>query len=352
MTATEKEPLEGCELAPPPDAAVAAGLRYVNGDEPGITREPAEDGFRYRAPGGRELCGEAELLRIRRLGIPPAWQQVWICADAAGHLQATGRDAKGRKQYRYHQRWRTTRDETKYERLRAFGQALPALRERLDADLALRGLPRVKVLAAVVSLLARTHIRVGNPEYARDNKSYGLTTLRDQHVKIGANKLRFAFKGKSGVRHSIGLSDRRLATIVGRCRDLPGQQLFQYLDDDGVAQATSSSDVNAYLRELTGQPFSAKDFRTWAGSAIAAGLLRATPPEERQRDARHQVNEMIEQVAAALGNTPTICRRCYIHPLVIDAYLDGTLHERMDRAKPIPGLDPAEEALLALLGSA
>lgn len=350
MTATEQERVDECAPAPSPDVAAAtAGLRYVNDGEPGIAREPAETGFHYRAPDGAEIADEAELKRFKSLGIPPAWSDVWICADADGHLQATGRDARGRKQYRYHPRWREVRDETKYERLGAFGRALPALRERVNADLARPGLPREKVLAAVVRLLERTHIRVGNAEYARDNKSYGLTTLRDQHVKVESGKIRFAFKGKSGVRHSISLNDRRLARIVQRCRDLPGQQLFQYLDDDGERQALSSSDVNSYLREITGQPFTAKDFRTWAGSVHATSLLRAAAPEERLRDAKRQVTAAIEQVAERLGNTPAVCRRCYIHPAVLEAYLEGSLHERTRAAAPIPGLDPDEEALLALL---
>jgi DNA topoisomerase-1 len=353
MTATEREQLEECAPAQSPDlAAAAAGLRYVNDGEPGIRREPAEDGFRYSAPDGAEIADEGELKRIKSLGIPPAWSDVWICADAEGHLQATGRDARGRKQYRYHPRWREVRDETKYERLSAFGRALPALRERVDADLARPDLPREKVVAAVVRLLERTHIRVGNPEYARDNKSYGLTTMRDQHVKVESGKIRFAFKGKSGVRHAISLSDRRLAKIVQRCRDLPGQQLFQYLDDDGERLALSSSDVNAYLREVTGQPFTAKDFRTWAGSVHAMSLLRQAPPEERLRDAKRQVNAAVEQVAERLGNTPAVCRRCYVHPAVIETYLEGSLADRAADPPPIPGLDPDEEALLALLGEA
>jgi DNA topoisomerase-1 len=347
---TERESLEECGPAPSPDAvAAAAGLRYVNDGEPGMRREPVEGGFRFRTPDGAELGDEEELQRIKSLGIPPAWQDVWICCDPAGHIQATGRDARGRKQYRYHPRWREVRDETKYDRLIAFGQALPSLRERLSADLGRPGLPREKVLAAVVRLLERTHIRVGNAEYARDNKSYGLTTMRDQHVKIDAGKLNFSFKGKSGVRHRISLNDRRLAKIVQRCRDLPGQQLFQYLDEDGTQQAISSSDVNTYLRELTGQPFTAKDFRTWAGSVLAAGLLRAAPQEERLRDAKRQVTAAIEQVAEALGNTPTICRRCYIHPIVIEAYLEGSLPERLETAEATTGLEPDEEALVALL---
>jgi DNA topoisomerase I len=353
MVAVEQEALEECGPAPAPDeVAAAAGLRYVNDGEPGLRRELAGGAFRYRTPQGRLLKSRAELERIRRLAIPPAWSDVWICADADGHLQATGRDARGRKQYRYHPRWREVRDETKYERMLAFGQALPPLRAELERCLALPGLPREKVLAAVVRLLERTHIRVGNPEYARDNKSYGLTTMRDQHVRIDGGAIRFSFNGKSGVRHTVSLSDRRLARIVARCRDLPGQHLFQYLDEHGERQALGSSDVNAFLRAATGQPFTAKDFRTWAGSVLAAALLREAPPEERERDAKRQVNEAIVQVAARLGNTPTVCRRCYVHPAVIEAYLEGSLHERLADAPPIAGLDDDEAALMALLNRA
>jgi DNA topoisomerase-1 len=351
MTATREELLEECvPTLAPADAAAAAGLRYVNADEPGITREASGERFRYRLPDGGLLREKRELERISSLAIPPAWRDVWICASADGHLQATGRDARGRKQYRYHQRWRETRDETKYDRMRAFGQALPALRDEIDRCLALPGLPREKVIAAVVRLLERTSIRVGSAEYARDNKSYGLTTMRDQHVRVDASTIRFAFKGKSGVRHTINLSDRRLARIVQRCRDLPGQHLFQYLDDEGEHRAVSSSDVNAFLREKTGQSFTAKDFRTWTGSVLAAGLLREVEPEEHVRDAKRQVSQVIEQVAERLGNTPTICRRCYVHPAVIDAYMEGSLQERLVGAPPLEGLDPGEEALMALLG--
>jgi DNA topoisomerase-1 len=353
MGAVERELLEECGPTPAPEEiAAAAGLRYVNDGEPGLRRELVDGEFRYLTAEGRRLRDRAALERIRRLAIPPAWSEVWICASADGHLQATGRDVRGRKQYRYHPRWREVRDETKYERLLAFGQALPPLREELERRLALPGLPREKVLAAVVRLLERTHIRVGNPEYARDNKSYGLTTMRDRHVRVDGGTISFTFNGKSGVRHAISLSDRRLAKIVARCRDLPGQQLFQYLDERGERQALGSSDVNAFLCATTGQPFTAKDFRTWAGSVLATALLREAPPEERERDAKRQVTEAIAKVAERLGNTPTICRRCYVHPAVIEAYLEGSLRERSTQAPPIAGLEADEAALVALLSSA
>lgn len=336
--ATEQELEQSTELesetliaVAPEEAAEAAGLNYVSDSEPGIWREPADEGFRYISPRGREIRDERELKRITSLGIPPAWTDVWICADPRGHLQATGRDARGRKQYRYHPRWREVRDETKYERMIAFGQALPALRERVDADLSLPGLPRDKVLAAVVRLLETTLIRVGNEEYARDNKSYGLTTMRDRHVKVDAGTIIFAFRGKSGKRHTISLSDRRLARIVKRCRDIPGQHLFQYIDENGEAQTIGSADVNTYLREATGQPFTAKDFRTWTGTVLAAWLLRAFEPFTSEREAKSNIKRAVEEVSSRLGNTPTICRKCYIHPTVLNAYIEGELLEMIGR---------------------
>lgn len=336
----------------PAEAAEAAGLTYVLDTGPGIGREPDGDGFRYLKPNGRPLTDEAELKRIKALGIPPAWREVWICPRADGHLQATGRDARGRKQYRYHQRWRELRDETKYERTLAFAAALPALRERIAHDLARPGLPREKVIAAVVRLLELTHIRVGNEEYARDNKSYGLTTMLDRHVSVEGGKLRFAFKGKSGVRHKVVLSDRRLAKLVQRCRDLPGQQLFQYLDEAGTVQDLGSADVNAYLREVTGQPFTAKDFRTWAGTVWAASMLRLEPQAASEREAKGQLARAIEAVAGRLGNTPTICRKCYVHPAVIEAHLDGSLRDALGpppQDDPSDGLDPDEVNLIDFL---
>jgi DNA topoisomerase-1 len=343
---------EVTECIEPHEAAAMGGLVYVQDQEPGIRREHTAAGFRYFTPTGRKLTAEAELTRIRKLSIPPAWTEVWICPLPNGHLQATGRDAKGRKQYRYHQRWREVRDETKYERTLAFALGLPALRECVSRDLALPGLPRAKVLATIVRLLETTHIRVGNAEYARDNKSYGLTTMRDRHVKIQGSTIEFTFRGKSGIRHTIDLRDKKLAKIVERCRDLPGQHLFQYLDEENRRQSITSSDVNAYLRDMTGQPFTAKDFRTWAGSVWAASLLRAMPPAVNLRELKQQLTRAVEEVATRLGNTPAIARRCYIHPALIDAHLDESLREQFDALPddaPAAGLDPEETALIRFL---
>lgn len=356
MASTERE-LGGrsdelAECVSPPEAAAAAGLTYVQDGEPGFARVPDGEGFAYLGPDGRPVTDDSQLARFKALGIPPAWREVWICARPDGHLQATGRDARGRKQYRYHPRWREVRDETKYERTLAFAEALPALRERVARDLARPGLAREKVLAAVVRLLETTHIRVGNEEYARDNKSFGLTTMLDRHVKVEGGQIRFAFRGKSGIRHRVALSDRRLARIVQRCRDLPGQQLFQYLDEDGAVQDVGSADVNAYLREVTGQPFTAKDFRTWAGTVWAASLLRAEPPAESEREAKRQLARAIEAVAERLGNTPTICRKCYVHPAVVEAHLSGALRERLGPPPaddPDDGLAPDEVSVIAFL---
>ena len=260
-----------------------------------------------------------------RWSIPPAWTEVWICPRADGHLQATGRDARGRKQYRYHPRWRAVRDESKYGRMMAFAAALPAIRERIDADLARPGLPREKVLAAVVRLLETTLIRVGNEEYARTNKSFGLTTMRDRHVRVGKKSVRFEFRGKSGVKHEIDLADPRLARVVGRCRDLPGQELFQYLDEEDQPRTIDSADVNAYLREIAGQEFTAKDFRTWAGTVLASLALREFEAFDSEAQAKKNIVRAIEHVAERLGNTPSVCRKCYVHPEVIEAYLDGSM---------------------------
>lgn len=336
----------------PSEVAEMGGLVYVQDQDPGITRKASAKGFRYFTPSGRELTDEAELLRIRKLAIPPAWADVWICLQADGHLQATGRDARGRKQYRYHQRWREVRDETKYERTLAFARSLPALRERVSRDLALPGLPREKVLATIVRLLETTHIRVGNVEYARENNSYGLTTMRDRHVTIQGSTIAFSFRGKSGIRHAIDLRDKTLAKIVQRCRDLPGQHLFQYLDADEQRQSITSSDVNAYLRDVTGQPFTAKDFRTWAGSVWAANLLRNVPPAATQRELKQQLVRVVEEVATRLGNTPAIARRCYIHPALIEAHLDGSLPAQfaaLPEKAAIVGLAPDETALVGFL---
>jgi len=263
--------------------------------------------------------------RIRALAIPPAWTDVWISPDPRGHLQATGRDARGRKQYRYHARWRAVRDEDKYGRLAEFGRALPAIRRRIGRDLGRAGLPREKVLAAVVKLLETTFIRVGNAEYARDNHSYGLTTMRDAHVRVSGSTVRFIFRGKSGIRHELELDDRRLARIVKRCRDLPGQELFQYLDERGRVVDVGSEDVNAYLKDITGTDFTSKDFRTWAGTVLAATLLRVAEPSTSAAAGKRAVVRAIDEVARRLGNTRAVCRKCYIHPAVVEAYLDGTI---------------------------
>jgi DNA topoisomerase-1 len=320
----------------PPDlhgerSARAAGLRYVTDAAPGIAREGEPGGFRYRRA-GKAVRDEATLGRIRSLAIPPAWRDVWICARDDGHLQATGRDARGRKQYRYHPRWRETRDETKYGRLAAFAKALPRIRRRTGRDLARPGLPREKALAAVVRLLEATLIRVGNEEYARENESFGLTTLRGRQVRIDGATLRFRFRGKSGVQHTVELTDRRLARIVRRMRELPGEELFGYLDEAGGTRPIESGDVNEYLKESAGEAFTSKDFRTWAGTLLCARELRKLAPPASEAEGRRHLVQAVASVARALGNTKAVCRKCYIHPRVIDAYLEGRLRSLMNGA--------------------
>ena len=340
----------------PLEAAQAIGLRYVSDAEPGLRREPAADGagFTYLDARGRPV-GPRVAARIEALRIPPAWAEVWICPHADGHLQATGRDARGRKQYRYHPDWSATRNQTKYHRMLDFGAALPGLRERLDADLARRGLPRDKVLATVLRLMELTYIRVGNVEYARANRSYGLTTLRDKHVQVEGASIRFQFVGKSGQKHAIDVRDRRLARIVRQCRDIPGYELFQYYDEDGQRQRVGSGDVNDYLRAATGVEFSAKDLRTWGGSVMAAAALAALGPAESETAARGNVVQVVRDVAAALGNRPATCRKYYVHPAVLEAYASGELAAGWDEsvaaaeAAPTPGLSAEEAAFLALL---
>ncbi len=347
--------LDAANAKDPLASARAAGLRYTSDERPGIRRERAGDDFSYRGPDGKAIRDEQVLQRIRSLAIPPAYAEVWITTDPRGHLQATGRDARGRKQYRYHPRWREVRDGTKFDRMLAFGRALPRIREQTDRDLRRQGLPREKVLAAVVQLLEKTLIRVGSEEYARENDSYGLTTLRDQHVRVGDTKVQFAFRGKSGVKHQITLRDKRLARIVKRCRDLPGHELFQYLDDDGTGQSIDSSDVNEYLRAITDEDFTAKDFRTWAGTVLCSITLQEFDACLAESDAKKNVVAAIKQVAERLGNTPAVCRKSYIHPTILDGYLDGsmlrTLHDiaAEELAERAPGLEPAEERLLAFL---
>ena len=316
----------------PVASAKAAGLRYVTDATPGIRRRKAGRGFSYVAP-DRTVVRDKEILRrIHSLVIPPAWTNVWICPLANGHLQATGRDARGRKQSRYHPRWRTVRDETKFERMSLFAEALPQIRSQVEHDLALPGLPRPKVLATVVRLMETTCIRVGNVEYAKENGSYGLTTMRNRHVAVDGATITFDFPGKSGVRHTIDLENRRLAKIVQRCLDLPGYELFQYLDEQDQRHTIDSSDVNQYLNSITGQHFTAKDFRTWSGTVLAAAALRELGPCDSATQLKKNVVEAIKSVAAKLGNTPAVCRKCYVHPAVLDHYLAGRMLQAMEAA--------------------
>ncbi len=309
---------------PPHESAKLAGLRYVDHRLiPGIRRTGSAKRFRYVTARGRPVRNAAVLRRIRALAIPPAWTGVWICPDPHGHVQATGRDARGRRQYRYHPQWRDVRDEVKYGRLLAFARILPRIRARAQAALKQRGLPREKVVAAVVLLLERTLIRIGNEEYARSNGSIGLTTMRDAHARIRGGSVRFEFRGKSRIRHTIDLHDSSLARIIKACRDLPGQELFQYVDAAGRRQVVGSADVNAYLREVGGEDFTAKDFRTWVGTVLAARALAETAAFRSAAEARRRISTAIEVVAGQLGNSKTVCRKSYIHPAILDAYMNG-----------------------------
>lgn len=309
----------------PVESAREAGLRYTTDAIPGIGRKRAGKGFRYVGPDGKNIRDPQTLRRMRSLVIPPAWKDVWITTDPRGHLQATGRDARGRKQSRYHPRWRTVRDETKYERMLLFGAALRRIRERVEEHMALIGLPREKVLATVVRLMDSTLIRVGNDEYAKENNSYGLTTMRRKHVKINGSQLLFRFRGKSGVMHEVGIQDRRLARIVRQCQELPGHELFEYLDAEGQRHTVDSADVNDYLREISGADFTAKDFRTWAGTVLASMALRTFEPFDSEKQAKKNVVQAIKDVARRLGNTPAVCRKCYLHPGVLECYMAGSL---------------------------
>jgi DNA topoisomerase I len=339
----------------PVESARMAGLRYITDETPGIRRKRAGKHFRYVGPDGEPIRDEKTLQRIKSLAIPPAWTDVWISPRPNGHIQATGRDARGRKQYRYHPEWRAFRDETKFHRMLLFGQALPHIRDRVNQDLGLRGLPREKVLATVVRLLEETYIRVGNEEYARENRSYGLTTLRNHHVAVDGTELRFHFTGKSGVRHRIRVRDRRVAAVIRRLQDLPGHHLFEYVDDDGEIRMVTSDDVNEYLREISGEDFTAKDFRTWAGTVLAATALEEFETFDSNVQAKKNVVQAIERVAKHLGNTPTVCRKCYVHPEVLNAYLEGstirTFREQLERElrEELSDLDPEEAAVMALL---
>ena len=328
------------------DCARAAGLRYVSDAAPGILRRRRGKAFHYRHADGDPVRDRRTLGRIRALAIPPAWRDVWICSADDGHLQATGRDARQRKQYRYHRRWREVRDETKYGRLIPFAAALPRIRRRVARDLARPGLPRVKVLATVVRLLETTRARIGNEEYARENESFGLTTLRERQVRVDGSRLRFRFRGKSGVEHAIELDDRRLAGIVRRMRDLPGEELFRYVDDDGETRRIESADVNAYLKEVSGEDFTSKDFRTWAGTVAAARALCQIGTFETQAEAKRNVAQAIEAVAGALGNTKAVCRKCYIHPEILESYLEGELGDFIQRQGGGKAMEKAVAALL------
>jgi DNA topoisomerase I len=304
------------------EAAEDAGLRYVGDDRPGYTRKANGDDFDYFDTEGKPIRDEQRLLRLKRLAIPPAWTGVWICPSRNGHIQATGRDARQRKQYLYHERWREVRDENKYDRIINFGKALPKIRRRVARDLKLPGLPRAKVLATVVQLLERTFIRIGNEEYARENKSFGLTTMKDRHVEVRGSTLRFRFRGKSGREHEVDVTDRRIAKIISRLQDLPGQDLFQYVDDNGEVRNVSSQDVNEYLREITGEDFTAKDFRTWAGTVLTALALAAQEKFATKKQAKSNITTAVKAVSAILGNTPAICRKCYVHPEIFENYLN------------------------------
>jgi DNA topoisomerase-1 len=331
-----------------------AGLRYVSDDSPGIKRVKAGNGFKYLTPDGKPLTNSQDIARLKQLAIPPAYRDVWICPDPNGHIQAVGRDARGRKQYRYHPRWREVRDENKYDKMLAFAKALPKIRARTRRDLKKPGLPREKVLAAVIQLMEKTLIRVGNDEYARTNDSYGLTTLRDKHAKVKANKVHFQFKGKHGIAHEIQLDDPRLARIVRDCQDLPGYELFQYVDEQGVVRDIGSADVNEYLREIAGEEFTAKDFRTWAGTVLASQALQELKTFDSQAEAKRNIVSAVEKVAERLGNTKAVCRKCYIHPAVLNAYLDGNLVQTLkqraaDLARSMNKLRPEESAVLALI---
>ena len=337
------------------DAAAEAGLRYVSDDWPGYTRKANGDGFDYFDVDGKSIRDEQRSLRLNHLAIPPAWTDVWICPTPNGHIQATGRDARRRKQYLYHERWREVRDENKYDRMIDFAKALPKIRRRVARDLKLPGLPREKVLATVVQLLERTFIRIGNEEYARENKSFGLTTMKDRHVEVKGSRMRFRFRGKSGRDHEVDMTDRRIAKIISKLHDLPGQTLFQYVDNDGKVGDISSQDVNEYLRQVTGEDFSAKDFRTWAGTVLTAMALNAQEKFATKKQAKSNIKVAISAVAKILGNTPAICRKCYVHPAVLENYLDQKAIEGLKQvtedALENDDLRASERAVLRFLES-
>jgi DNA topoisomerase I len=350
---TKPVPLE--VITDPVEAAKAADLHYISDDELTIRRRRAGKGFAYVDAREKPVRDSKTLDRIKALGIPPAWIDVRITPDPNGHIQAVGRDARGRKQYRYHARWRAQRSETKFNRMIAFGEALPRIRERVEQDLALPGLPKQKVLALVVRLLETTLIRIGNEEYANLNKSFGLTTLRDQHVAVSPTKVQFHFRGKSGKMQAVSVNDRRLARLVRRCKDIPGYDLFQYVDDDGNRQSISSSDVNAYLREIAGEDFTAKDFRTWGGTVLSVLAFQEIGPQRDEHEIKKNVTQTIKKVAEQLGNTPAICSKYYVHPAVVEAYSNGSLIETLQQqtGKTLPvtpnGLRPEEKCVMKIL---
>ena len=331
----------------PEASARAAGLRYISDALPGIARRPARAGFRYVDADGAAVRDRSTLARIRALAVPPAWTEVWICPQEDGHLQATGRDARRRKQYRYHERWREVRDESKYGRLVEFGRALPRIRRQVTRDLARAGMPREKVLATIVRLLETTFVRVGNEEYARQNESFGLTTLRERQVRVDGARLRFRFRGKSGVPHEIALTDRRIARIVSHLQELPGQELFQFVDDDGSTRAIQSDDVNGYLKSIAGGDFTSKDFRTWAATLLCARALRRLPPPPSPSAGKREVAAAIQAVARELRNTPAVCRKCYVHPAIVSCYLDGRLQEALRGRSERAGLITLLSGILA-----
>ena len=364
ISAKTKKPRRSAELkrllridASPEAAAAEAQLHYVNDGTPGISRQPTKEDkvFTYRHPDGRPIRDKATLDRIRKMAIPPAYRDVWICADPDGHLQATGKDARGRRQYRYHPRWREVRDEAKYGHMMVFAKVLPDIRRRVDADLSRPGLPREKVLAAIVRLLETTLMRVGNEEYAQSNKSFGITTLRNRHVRVRGKSITFDFRGKHGVTHHIDLEDARLARIVNQCQHVPGQELFRFVDHDEVTHAIGSSDVNRYLQEVSGADITAKDFRTWAGTNLAALALQELAAATEPLPPKKSMLRAVESVSKLLGNTPAICRKCYIHPAIFEGYLDGSLLETLKKraaeelTQDLGHLKPAEAAVTGFL---
>jgi DNA topoisomerase-1 len=354
-TALPSSATEPASIVHPKDAARAAGLRYVSDSQPGMRRKNAGKRFTYVYPGGTRVEDQANLKRIRSIVIPPAWTDVWICLYPHGHVQATGRDTRGRKQYRYHPTFREVRESTKYEHMMVFTRALPGLRTTVREHMALRGLPRQKVLATVVHLLETTLIRIGNDDYARPNDSYGLATLKNRHVEVDGAQLRFRFTGKSGKRWSVAIKDRRVAKVIKACQELPGQELLQYLDEEGNPQDVTSADVNEYLREITGENITAKDFRTWAGTVLAGVALSEFQSFDSTANAKKNVRAAVERVASRLGNTATICRKCYIHPELLNSYLEGSLIAQMKAGAErevrdnMHGLSAEEAAVLAIL---